>query len=224
MAQNSAMIALTDMEWLTILEDKEIYSNVNFWTPTPWNIKNLQIGGTVFFLSKIEYGRKICGFGIFREYKNLNIHLAWEEFGYANGVSSFDELERRINKYVSLNSHSGFKFDEHEIGCIVLDNIVFFDKEDRYSPNHYGWEIGKQVVKYKYVEPICYPNIARSVLGEDFQLVNKKPQYKYVPQKKRKNQSAFKNMLINIYGEQCCITGESVSAVLDAAHIQEDSA
>ena len=39
MAQNSAMIALTDMEWLTILEDKEIYSNVNFWTPTPWNIK-----------------------------------------------------------------------------------------------------------------------------------------------------------------------------------------
>jgi putative restriction endonuclease len=93
-------IAPTDIGWYRYLRNNPIPEEVNFWTPTPCNVRRLSKGNKFLFLLKAPY-RKICGcgFGSFKYYENLSNKKAWERFGTGNGVESLSELKNRFNTY-----------------------------------------------------------------------------------------------------------------------------
>ena len=92
------MIALapTDLDWFFLLRDGRISSEINFWTPTPWNVQ-LPAGTKFYFLLKARY-RKIAGCGSFLRYENRRASDAWESCGRAKGVENFVELIPRAGK------------------------------------------------------------------------------------------------------------------------------
>lgn len=85
-------IAPTDINWYKFFMNNDVPNEVNFWTPTPWNVRRLVEGEKLLFLLKAPY-RKICGYGSFKYYENLPIKEAWERFGSGNGVESLADLK-----------------------------------------------------------------------------------------------------------------------------------
>lgn len=94
---------------------------VNFWTPTPWNIRKLTEGDTTLFLLKSPF-RKICGYGSFKYYENLSIEEAWLKFGSGNGVDSLFDLISIIDYLIDKRFSSYRILENTEIGCIVLSS------------------------------------------------------------------------------------------------------
>lgn len=220
---NISMIALTDFDWYSFLNNSNINNQVNFWTPTPWNVKKMEVGDKVYFLLKKKYGRKICGFGSFVKYETKDISGAWSEYGLGNGVQNLDELRYRVQKYTDKNSKTGYKGNNHIIGCLILNKICFLPEDEQKPPDYYGWNIPINVVKYKYINDTnfnVYTGNEKS--SNNFYLVDKsKSGYILNKCKERKGQSKFRTDLMMAYNYRCCITGESTSETLQAAHIQE---
>ena len=98
-------VAPTDLDWFKQLRDSQPAGEVNFWTPTPWNLKRLQPRDKFYFLLKSPI-RKVGGYGVFKEYLNLSPERAWARFGKSNGVLNYDELVRRTEKYADKNAKS----------------------------------------------------------------------------------------------------------------------
>ena len=143
-------VALTDYDWYSQLLRMPECDRVNFWTPTPWNVK-FQDGDKGYFLLKQKYGRKICGYGEFEEYENLSIEEAWQKYGKANGVNGLTELESRTRMYMEKNSKMVHCGKGHIIGCICLKNTVFLQDKNQFPPAEKGWDIAGPVMKYKKV-------------------------------------------------------------------------
>jgi hypothetical protein len=57
-------IAPTHQSWFDQLRSRPHGKVVNFWTPTPWNVRQLKPGDLFYFLLKAPI-RKIAGFGQF---------------------------------------------------------------------------------------------------------------------------------------------------------------
>ena len=53
-------VSPTDKNWFDFLKYSGLNSFVNFWTPTPWNIKQLNVGNRLYFMLKSPI-RKIGG-------------------------------------------------------------------------------------------------------------------------------------------------------------------
>ena len=96
-------IAPTDLDWFGFLQGRLTTSEINFWTPTPWNVKRLEQGDRFYFLLKAPY-RKIGGYGHFRYYENMSARDAWNRFGKGNGVGDLAELVARTSGYASQHS------------------------------------------------------------------------------------------------------------------------
>ncbi len=216
-----SMVALTDYNWYKTLRSRSVTNEVNFWTPTPWNIRRLSKGDIVYFLLKKKYGRKICGYGRFVAYKNMDIKNAWQQYGPYNGASSFSEMKNRVANYTNKNSKSGYRGKDHIIGCVILKDIKFFDDEDQLKDMDYGWRIPRQVVKYKYV--VSAKTIQQNThtqLDQPFTLVDDTKTYTDTTTSVRKGQNNFRDMILAAYNRKCCITQENTPDVLQAAHIQ----
>lgn len=141
-------VAPTDLDWYRQLRASSLKDNINFWTPTPWNIKGLSRGDRFYFLLKAPY-RKIGGYGVFREYLNLPVSEAWERFGLGNGVESQEELLSRTEKYAEKRSDLDREPTNPTIGCIVLDECKLFDESDLVDPDEIGLDFPPTVVKLK---------------------------------------------------------------------------
>lgn len=96
------VISLTDNTWFRFLKDNELNSFVNFWTPTPWNIKKLKQGDRWYFLLKSP----VRQLGEFYEYKNITANEAWCEFGQRNGCTNKAQFINRVQTYIDKNSKS----------------------------------------------------------------------------------------------------------------------
>jgi len=217
-------IAPTDLSWFRQLRTEGIKSNIiNFWTPTPWNIKQLSKGNKLYFMLKSPI-RKIGGYGKFFEYKNMSISEAWNNYGRDNGVESFIDLKKRTSEY--LNKRSIYDINENSIiGCILLEGAEFFNDEDFLSPEK-DMEVSfpKEVVKIKYFEHSIKLNKVTKKISEntkEFELINSNnKKIKTVSQKERKGQNKFRNSVLKAYNTSCLITGVDNTVVLEAAHIQ----
>ena len=215
-------IAPTDRDWYRLLRDDETVSEVNFWTPTPWNLRRLAPGDRFYFLVKGETPRRIGGYGEFAAYENLTVGDAWNRFGRGNGVNNLAEFGARIEKYAGARSTSFIPSSNPEIGCIILRRPIFFDDADAFTPESYGLSFPNQVVKVKYFEVGEIPH--RSSLPPEsspFVLVAlSQTAVKSTPRKDRRGQQEFRELAIRAYGGTCCITGETCKEALEAAHIQ----
>ena len=147
-------IAPTDLKWYQFLNSlDEAPNEVNFWTPTPWNVRRMSEGDKLLFLLKAPH-RKICGLGSFKYYENLSLNEAWTRFDIGNGVGSLDELRNHANNYVRKRTMMDLTNtdNDREIGCIILTDVKFFDQNDFISVEELNVSFPNQVVKLKYFD------------------------------------------------------------------------
>jgi putative restriction endonuclease len=216
-------ISPTDNNWFKFLKKEGFNSEVNFWTPTPWNVSRLSAGNRLYFMLKSPI-RMIGGYGQFLEYKNTTVNEAWNEFGLKNGCASKKEFTERLNKYKSERSKDDTSVVDSEIGCIILTNAVFFDDDDFLDLDNFEIDFSRFIVKIKYfdeTDPLL--NFEKSKeLDSTFELLptssEKLKKARLVTE--RKGQSNFRAKLTEAYNNKCCITGERTSELLEAAHIQ----
>ena len=220
---NNFAIAPTDLNWFSQLRNNGFnQSEVNFWTPTPWNIKGLKTNDLLYFMLKSPI-RKLGGYGKFSTYKNMSPEEAWNNFGTNNGVSNLSELQGRASFYIK--KQTGRRIGS-EIGCILLSEIELFDDDDFQTPEELlGVSFARQIVKIKIFDSIENNVGARStdspILDPPFQSQkHNKKKLKSVALTQRKGQTKFRNEVLNAYGGKCAITGTDEQAVLEAAHIE----
>lgn len=216
-------ISPTDKNWFEYLKKSGFNSNVNFWTPTPWNIRQLNSGDRLYFMLKSPI-RKIGGFGEFVTYKNLTARQAWNEFGYRNGRNSRQEFIDSIQEYIGKNSiRAGGKIiniDTYEIGCIVLNNCQFWDEDSFINAETHNIKFATQVVTIKYFTEYD-PFIQAGNERDNFNLVNEPRNDRRGKTNIRDGQGEFKGKILKAYNNKCCISGEDIIELLEAAHIQE---
>lgn len=214
-------IAPTDEEWFLHLRENQLTNQVNFWTPTPWNVKGLKKGERLYFMLKSPI-RKIGGYGEFMYYENMNVEEAWKKFGLGNGVRSLSELEQRAGKYVNKRSVK----ENKQIGCIVLSNCIFLEESLFFPAHDLEVEFPIQVVKIKYFDEIVSwrppdPLTQASEENSKFSLVTSgKVPMKLRDVRQREGQPAFRKKILNNYGGRCAVTGETCDNLLEAAHVQ----
>jgi putative restriction endonuclease len=219
-------IAPTDLEWFTQLRSRTPPKLINFWTPTPWNVRGLTPGDQLYFLLKSPI-RKIGGYGAFSHYENLSVEQAWQRYGLGNGVQSLEELVLRTSSYVGQRTDRDRVKADTEIGCILLSKVIFLDDADFFVPESKGLSFPRQVVKIKYFDVPSVPDGMRQV---SMQLQTGVAPYQLTttPQKLKRQglsvvrpgQSRFRNAVLEAYGRRCAISGESTEEILEAAHIQ----
>lgn len=216
-------IAPTDDNWFEYVRDEINKTNINFWTPTPWNIRQLEDGDRFYFMRKAPV-RKIGGYGHFIRYENMGAEEEWKEFGIGNGVGSLDELIDRASEYAGSRSENFEPTENPEIGCVVLRDPVLFNEENHIDLQEHEVDFPAQVVKHKYFpdrDTLRHPSETESAGSEDFSLVEEESKtYSTTRRKDRKKQHRFRQRVFEAYDHECCVTGEETSDVLEAAHIQ----
>jgi putative restriction endonuclease len=114
-------IANTDNAWFDFLSSEANVNEVNFWWPGEMAFRAIQPGELLVFRLKSPRN-KIGGFGVFSNYSSLSVQIAWDSFGRANGVSSFEALRSAIAEFRDDAPVGPMT----NIGCTVLVEPVFF--------------------------------------------------------------------------------------------------
>jgi putative restriction endonuclease len=196
-------------------------SEINFWTPTPWNVSRLASGDKLYFMLKSPI-RKIGGYGQFVEYKNMSVNDAWNKYGFKNGCTSKQELIERLDKYKASNSSDERSVTDSEIGCIVLTNAVYYDDDKFLDLDNYEIDFSRFIVKIKYYNENDPLEIATQSTLKEFELlptsIEKLKKSRLVTE--RKGQGNFRAIITTAYSNKCCITSETTPELLEAAHIQ----
>ena len=149
MEDNMLAIAPTGKDWFAQLRARSSSQIINFWTPTPWNVKGLSRGDLLYFLLKAPI-RKIGGYGHFIAHENMSASKAWKRFGTNNGARSLMELINRTSNYAQKHSKHQQSRQDPQIGCILLRECIFLGDGQFYDPASYGFSFHKNVVKLKY--------------------------------------------------------------------------
>jgi putative restriction endonuclease len=215
-------IAPTDLDWFERIRSGPIGSIVNFWTPTPWEVRGFHEGDRLYFMLKSPI-RKIGGYGTFVQYRDATAREAWQRYGVNNGVDSETELVAKICRFAQKRSKSYSPTANPTIGCIELTDVVALDDDRFIAPDEYGISFPRQVVKLKYF----HVDDAMALLFDQgmaastpFSLVKGNASQKPAMRKDRKGQSQFRLDILKNYGRRCCISGDRIEELLEAAHIQ----
>ncbi|MEB3047693.1 HNH endonuclease [Rhizobium mulingense] len=214
-------IAPTDLEWFDRLRAGPVPELINFWTPTPWNVRRLTTNDRLYFLLKHPI-RKVGGYGIFDRYIELSAADAWEEFGIGNGVDSRESLAGKVRNFAAKRSLTA-PAPNPQIGCILLREPVFLNDGEFISPDDVGHSFPKEVVKLKYFTDAdrLATTLGSPLAGSmPFTLVAGSGVRKRITRKDRKGQAEFRQMVLRNYAHRCCVTGSGVVELLEAAHIQ----
>ncbi|MCP2155875.1 UNVERIFIED_ORG: putative restriction endonuclease [Rhizobium sp. SLBN-170] len=214
-------IAPTDLGWFERLRTGPIPALVNFWTPTPWNVRRLTANDRFYFLLKHPI-RKVGGYGLFDRYIEMSAADAWKEFGIGNGVDSRDSLTAKLRAFAARRSVTA-TVPNPQIGCILLREPVFLNDREFVSPNDVGHPFPNEVVKLKYfsdTDRLGATLGTASPASTPFALVTGSGTRKLVSRKDRKGQAEFRKMILGNYTQRCCITGSEITELLEAAHIQ----
>jgi len=222
-------IGNTDYKWYNFLRQINP-EDINFWQPSGGNFKAIEQGAPFLLKLKSPYN-KIAGVGFFYKHSLLPISIAWEAFGQRNGCQTFLELQHMIQKYRKDKANTN-----PSIGCLILNNPVFFDVEDWIDAPHdwslnivkgksystddvIGQRIWRRVEALLEKDPAFY---ASSVTGQlSLTLDPNVPAYgSPILTKVRIGQGAFRVGVIEAYNRRCSISGEKTLPVLEAAHIK----
>lgn len=223
-------LGVTDNFWFNYLS-KISPEDVNFWQPGGTvNFKLLGPGAPFLFKLKSPHNA-IGGVGFFSSHTFLPISIAWETFGKRNGCDTFEKFKGMILDYRTDKTNSN-----PTIGCIVLNNPVFFAREDWIeAPSDWGKSIvqGKSYVTedaiggaiWKKVEKLLQRYLISSeVIEEQDQFLIREPDAPAygspILTKVRLGQGAFRVLVTDAYKRRCAITGEKTLPVLEAAHIK----
>jgi putative restriction endonuclease len=224
-------LGVTDTEWFEYLS-KNKPEDINFWQPGGnASFKILERGAP--FLFKHKYPENaICGVGFFVSHTRLPLSIAWDTFGTGNGSDTFGEFRSSI---LSYRTNKDQNEPDPVIGCIVLTNPIFFNKEDwidapqswkksiqsgkSYSTEEPEgrkiWEqVEERLIKYNFYEKTIKEG---DELVADPSFVQRYGSY---ISKVRMGQGSFRLLVSDVYNRRCAISGERTFPVLQAAHIK----
>ena len=167
---------------------------------------------------------KIGGFGVFSSHSLLPIQLAWDSFGHANGVSSFEALRTAIAEYRTDSAISPMT----NIGCTILVEPIFFPSDLWFDvPSSWSRSIQRgKVYSTDNAEGLKLWNQLQDAAQMCMATVSSEMtevQARYgapaliTP---RLGQGAFRVAVTEAYGRQCAVTDGKVLPALDAAHIK----
>lgn len=209
------VISPTDPNWFNFLKENYVTGLVNFWTPTPWKASDVKIGSKWYFKKK-GGDKLICGYGIFQGISTMTVKEAWKVYGPNNGCESYAAFREKLGSYNADIS------DDKQIGAISLSNVVFFDESDYINLDALGVVWSNSIVKFKrYFDNDKIYSSASNWGETPFTLVSKVAKRKKTTETTcREGQSEFRQAVSAAYNYRCCITNDSCSDLLEAAHIQ----
>ncbi|MBX3586721.1 MAG: HNH endonuclease [Ramlibacter sp.] len=217
------VVAVTDIEWFTLLRQQPLLKEVNFWAPSGNNFRALQPGE--LFLFKLHAPiNKIVGGGVFAYSTPLPVSLAWESFGISNGVRSLAEMRKRILMYRPAIADDRSDF---QIGCRILTQPFFFEERD-WLPVPSSWSPNIVVLKTYDTAAEDGLSLWRAVSSRIATAPAMAAEAMEMPQRygtphlvhPRLGQGAFRVVVTDGYRRRCAITGEKTLPALDAAHIR----
>jgi hypothetical protein len=140
---STAYVALTDEEWAAYLQDEDLTSNVNFWSPGAKPLRSNLAGQRLFFfvktpqdrLGQLRPHRLVAGYGRVVGFELKTAAQAWAAFGPGNGAASLEAMLARISKFGSVGARSA----ESTIGCTVLDEVYWFPEPVRADQAGIAW-------------------------------------------------------------------------------------
>jgi putative restriction endonuclease len=151
-------VSIVGKRWIEFVRARSL-REVNFWTPTPWNVRALNPGDKLYFLLKAadskvagseDRRRKVAGYGHYSYYENLTIREAWQRFGVGNGVDDIEEFCAVRNHFPFPKARDAGPTEDSVIGCIVLDEVVSWAEQDYLVLEDYGLSFPRQIVRIKY--------------------------------------------------------------------------
>jgi putative restriction endonuclease len=213
------VVAVTDNDWFGRLRRRAPLDEVNFWSPSPKTFVALQPGE--LFLFKLHAPiNMIVGGGVFAYAGVMPLHLAWEAFGFANGVDDLHEMRRRILHYRRVETTGPI-----EIGCRILTQ-PFFLREDQWirPPASFsrnivsfrGYSTDEEDGRELWSAIEGASDIAQPEVAENLQARYGEP----VLVRPRLGQGAFRLLVTDAYARRCAVTGERTLPALEAAHIR----
>jgi putative restriction endonuclease len=209
-------VGVTNNSWFEFLAEKKA-DEVNFWQPSE---RPPFIGAPIDmpFLFKLKRpNNHIAGGGFFVTYSRLPVALAWEVFGEKNGAASLEQL------LSLLQQSSGGNQALREIGCTVLANCFYFERE-QWLADPLGFA-NNVVVGKRYRTEAMDGDALWAAVAARLQMhhVNDATRtFGYgdgVWMRPRLGQGAFRVLVTDAYERRCAITGENTLVALEAAHI-----
>lgn len=213
-------VANTDNDWFDFLSAQPTLHEANFWRPSSQPFRTINEGE--LFAFRLKSPRDcIGGFGVLSSSTVLPLQVAWETFGLANGVPSYEELRAAISRYRTEETVG----PATNIGCRVLVQTVFlpserwFELPESWARNivggkRYSTDDSEGLQLWDRLQDAAVESTAAFGLAE--------PTRRYgepaliVP---RLGQGAFRVAVTEAYHRQCALTQGKVLPALDAAHI-----
>jgi putative restriction endonuclease len=229
-------IANTDYDWFTFLRAIEPpIDEVNFWRPGSESSFRAVAPGEPFLFRLKAPHNAIAGFGYFAHFSLLPVSMAWEIYREANGAPSFADVRSRLLRF---RSRFGMETDPKQdfwIGCILVNQPVFFREEDwvRVPDNFAGpivqgktYDLSKGEGQRVWIDCVARavarrePDTSRigSMIAD-----RPLPGGYGAPQsvRPRLGQRSFRIAVLDSYERRCAITNEKTLPALEAAHIRD---
>jgi putative restriction endonuclease len=217
----SAYLGITDNNWFDYLRRNNVTDEVNFWIPSAPAHKNVEPGSLWLFKlhAPLDF---VAGAGVFTHYSVLPLQMAWDAFGFHNGVPTLNIFRNAIMRHKPPGADTW----NTNVGCAVLDQVVYLPRE-LWVPCYTG-----SLVSGKHMDGSDDQEVVRHVL-QNLELAPSTPRVRdrpfyspeYTPQyalrEVRQGQGSFRLQVTDAYHRQCAVSGEHSLPVLDAAHIIE---
>lgn len=124
-------IGVTNQQWYEQLRNMQ-FNTINFWRPGSNNFKSL-MPRDLFLFKLHSPNNYIVGAGYFVTFEKLPIRIAWEKYQTHNGTKNYAELLHTLANYRNISDE---EMSHREVGCIILQNPIFFAKRDQIpAPN-----------------------------------------------------------------------------------------
>ena len=221
-----AYIGITDFDWYQSLAAQEGLDEVNFWQPGGQRVFGAIQPGELFLFKLHSPQKFIVGGGFFAHATLLPISLAWDSFGVKNGVTSLNEMKKRVAKYRRTNPLAD---EDYQVGCILLEKPFFLLKHE-WIPEPADWHSSIVQGKTYDLATGCgeqlWESINQALQKENYKfetvgIVNPGERFgapvEILP---RLGQGSFRVLVTDTYKRRCAITGEKTLPALEAAHIK----
>lgn len=226
MNSGKGFMIITDFNWYSFLKENYLGGLVNFWRRDTRKFNILEKGDRIYFLNKKDKslnGRKIIGMGRFIEYRVETVEKAWIKHQSNNGYDNIKSMLKTLN-----NGKTNIKSKDSKIGCIILNDIIFFDEyidpKEVYINFEKNIQMGKSIsLKEENLILKCMDGIGNGVLDIDEEIaltgeedfdegreINRKVNV-------RVNQDKFRRKLLRKY-KNCLICGIDKKDLLRASH------
>lgn len=212
-------VGVTDQRWFEFLKSQHP-EEVNFWRPGGLARFRAISPGSPFLFKLHSPNNYIAGGGFLLRHSLLPLSLAWEAFGMKNGAASHSEFLQMVNK------RRGNKDSDPLIGCTILIEPFFLDREDWIAApadwsgnivqgkgyNLNSLEGARLWAQVREKLAMITPRIESAAEWDGYGIVHN--------QRARLGQGSFRVLVTEAYDRRCAVTGERTLPVLEAAHIK----